>query len=265
MPARRRGRGTIGAVIELTAPGATARIDPGAGGRVASLVIDGFEVLVGPADHPMLWGSFPMVPFAGRVRRGRFAFEGLEHRLECNLPPHAIHGTGYVRPWRVTGDASLEIDLGEGWPFPGVARQSFSLDATGLTCTLEVHATEAAFPATAGWHPWFRKPSTWVLPACHQVEVDDEMIPTGRLVTPNRSDGEWDDCVTNLAAPVTVRFAGGPTIAVVSSCAWWVLYDRQDAGRCVEPQTGPPDGLTLLPFVVRPGEPLVATMAIAWG
>jgi aldose 1-epimerase len=252
-------------VIELAAPGASALVDPEVGGRLASLVVDGVEVLVDRQENPMLWGCFPMVPFAGRVRRGRFTFEGVEHQLDCNLPPHAIHGTGYTRPWSRTGEAELEIDLGDGWPFPGVARQSFALDDAALTCTLEVHATEVPFPATAGWHPWFRKPSTWALPALHQLEVDDEMMPTGRLVAPMRADGEWDDCVTNLAAPVTVTFPDGPTLAIVSSCAWRVLYDHQAFGRCVEPQTGPPNGLELLPFVVRPGQPLVATMTIAWG
>jgi aldose 1-epimerase len=252
-------------VIELSAPGVTATVDPAAGGRLASLCIDGFEVLVDRGDHPMLWGSFPMVPWAGRVRRGRFRFEGVDHQLECDLPPHAIHGTCYRRPWQQLGPAALEIDLGDGWPFPGTARQHFSLDEASITCTLEVHATEVPFPATAGWHPWFRKPSAWTVPACHRCELDDEGIPTGRLVAPERREGDWDDCVTNLAAPVTITFPGGPTLAVVSPCAWWVLFDRMDHGRCVEPQTGPPDGLTLLPYVVSPGHPLVASMTIAWG
>jgi aldose 1-epimerase len=261
---RPAGRATIAGVIELTAPGARAVIDDVAGGRVASLVVDGVEVLVDRNDNPMLWGIFPMVPFAGRVQYGRFTFDGVEHQLECNMAPHAIHGTGYRQPWRITGDAQLEVDLGPGWPFDGFARQSFTLDAAALGCTLEVHTSGVAFPATAGWHPWFRKPSSWVIPACHQLEMDDEMIPTGRVVAPFRTDGSWDDCVTNLDAPVVVTFPDGPVLAVVSSCAFRVLYDHQDFGRCVEPQTAPPNGLALLPFVVRPGEPLVATMTIAW-
>jgi SAM-dependent methyltransferase len=47
-----------------------------------------------------------MVPWAGRVRRGGFQFEGVEHQLECDLPPHAIHGTCYRRPWQPVGPAA---------------------------------------------------------------------------------------------------------------------------------------------------------------
>jgi aldose 1-epimerase len=206
-----------------------------------------------------------MVPWAGRIRHGRFTFEGVAHELECNLPPHAIHGTCYTRPWEQVRQDTIEIDLGEGWPYPGRARQTFALDEVALTCRMEVQATAVPFPATAGWHPWFRAPSTWAVPAAHLAELDGEGIPTGRLVMPDKADGDWDDCLTNLAAPVTVSFPDGPTVAVTSSCAWWVLFDRMAHGRCVEPQSGPPDGLTRLPFVVRPGEPLVVTMTLAWG
>ena len=67
---------------------AAVRIEPALGGRIASLVVDGTELLVtgGPDDHPMLWGSFPMVPWAGRIREGRFRFDGREHSTRHMRP-----------------------------------------------------------------------------------------------------------------------------------------------------------------------------------
>ncbi|HEX9992774.1 MAG TPA: hypothetical protein VGB14_07600, partial [Acidimicrobiales bacterium] len=83
----------------LAAGPAVAVVDPDCGGRIASLTLDGAELLVTEGDEPLDWGCFPMAPWAGRVRRGRFRFDGREHQLTVDLPPHAIHGTTYTRPW----------------------------------------------------------------------------------------------------------------------------------------------------------------------
>lgn len=239
-------------------------VDPASGGRLASLTVGGTEVLVagGPQDPPMMWGAFPMVPWAGRVRHGRFRFAGRSYDLPLGAPPHAIHGTTYQRPWDVEPDGSLVIDLGPDWPFGGHARQRFDLDGAGLTCTIEVHADTRSMPAQAGWHPWFRRPVRLLFAPRSMYERDSEGIPTGRLVPP--PEGPWDDCFTNLLAPPQLSWPDGPTILVTSSCTHWVVFDRMDHGLCVEPQTGPPDGFTLDPHVVEPGEPLVASMTWRW-
>ena len=68
-------------MIERTAPGVVLLLAPEEGGRIAQLTVRGRDLLVpGRAgDHPMLWGSFPMVPWAGRLRHGRFRFAGHDH------------------------------------------------------------------------------------------------------------------------------------------------------------------------------------------
>jgi galactose mutarotase-like enzyme len=96
-------------MIELAAGSATAIISPVDGGRIASLRIDGREVLVtgDSSSNPLHWGSYPMVPYAGRIRRGRFTFAGREHHLPISLAPHAIHGSGFTSRWEVL-DAGLD-------------------------------------------------------------------------------------------------------------------------------------------------------------
>src|SRR5438270_2243910 len=109
--------------VELAAGPARVTLDPERGGRVSSLRVDGLELLVNAADSPLDWGCFPMAPYAGRIRNGRFRYAGREHRLPLNMPPHAIHGTVYDRPWKVehaeATDAVLVTDLGDPWPWPG--------------------------------------------------------------------------------------------------------------------------------------------------
>ncbi len=157
----RSSAGTSGGeMLELRAGDAVLRIDPDVGGRIASLVVDGNEMLVTEGYGPIEWGCYPMAPFAGRIRDGRFAFRGRSYELARNMPPNAIHGTVFDRAWDVaTHDpdrATLAIDLGAGWPFAGRARQSFALTPDGLEASLVVEADEP-MPAWLGWHPWFRR------------------------------------------------------------------------------------------------------------
>lgn len=246
---------------------AAVRIAPEHGGRIASLVVRGVELLVtgGADDDPMLWGCFPMVPWAGRVRRGRFRFDARGHHLPVNLAPHSIHGTGFTSVWRREADDTLIHTFPGDWPFGGHAAQRFELDDDGLTCHLEVHAGRHAMPAVAGWHPWFRRPVALSFAAGRMYRRDDEGIPDGELVAV--PPGPWDDCFTDVVSPPQLTWPTGPIVSITSSCDHWVVYDQPAHALCVEPQTGPPDEFNLLGVrgtLVRPGEPLRAWMRLSW-
>lgn len=249
-------------MIRLASPSASATVDPDAGGRITSLVVEGHELLVDAGDDPLMWGCYPMVPFAGRLGDGRFRFESVEHQLPATMGPHAIHGYGYVSPWTVEPDGSLMIAFGDPWPLGGWARQRFVLEQRRLTCTIEVGNDERPMPAQAGWHPWYRRPVSVELVARSRYVRDDRHLPTGELTEPG--EGPFDDCFVGVRQPVVLAFDGGPRVEVTSTCDHWVLYDRPEHAVCVEPQSGPPDGFRLRPEVVRPGAPLVSTMTLRW-
>ncbi len=65
------------AIVTLTSARAAVTVDLVAGGRLASLTVDGDELLYfgDPGTGPMGWGCYPMAPFAGRVRYGALGFE----------------------------------------------------------------------------------------------------------------------------------------------------------------------------------------------
>jgi len=171
-------------VIVLTTVDATARLDPQAGGRLASLVVGDAERLVtgSKQDDPMVWGCYPMAPWAGRLRRGRLHFEGRTYPLPIDAEPHAIHGTVYRRAWVVDEEGSMATGLGADWPFAGHARQRITLEPGRLRCRLEVHA-DTPMPATIGYHPWFAAPveldvDHWVLSTPdHAVCVEPQTGP----------------------------------------------------------------------------------------
>jgi aldose 1-epimerase len=258
--------------VELTAGAARVVVDSERGGRLASFVVDGLELLVGAGDSALDWGCYPMAPFAGRVRNGRFKYKGREHQLERNLPPHAIHGTVFDQPWKVehadVTDAVLVADLGERWPFPGRVVHRIRLGDDALELRLEVWAEDEPFPASCGWHPWWRRRLSRGEPLALDLEAgavwvrDEEGIPSGDLEPP--PPGPWDDCFTDLAGPPVLRWEGAVELTVDSSCMDVVVFDEPSHAVCVEPQTGPPDALRLTPVLVEPGLPLVAEATFGW-
>lgn len=255
-------------MIELAAGAAQAALDPEAGGRLASLTVDGLDLLVERRDEPLAWGCYPMAPWAGRLRFGRLSFGGEEHVFPATLGPHAIHGTTWSSHWEEAGPDELRIELGPPWPFGGEVRHRARLEPDALHLRLEVHADQRPMPASCGWHPWFRRrlgrgePAELEFQARSMYERDEDGIPTGRLVTP--PPGPWDDCFTDVERPPRLVWAGGLEVVVESACDHWVVYTEPDHAICVEPQTGPPDDLNQRPFVVEPGRPLVAEATVRW-
>ena len=208
-----------------------------------------------------------MAPWAGRIRRGRFAFAGREHQLPLGMPPHAIHGVAYDRPWRVVGSDQIEIDLDGRWPFRGRVTQRFAVTDGGLDIEMTIEADEP-MPATIGWHPWFRRslepggePVTLTLDAAEMLVRDDEGIPSGERIAP--PPGPWDDAFTGLRTNPVLAWPG-LRLELASSCPWWVVYTFPEHAVCVEPQSGPPDAANSGSQAVGPGAPMTHTMAWRW-
>ncbi|WP_230423315.1 aldose 1-epimerase [Streptomyces radicis] len=258
--------------VRLRAAGTELTLRPDEGGRISSLVIGGTEVL----RQGERYGSFVMAPWCGRMRDGRFRNGGTIHQMPLAGAPHAIHGTVRRRPWRTVGvrptSAALICELTDPWPWPGRVTQLVELDEDGggVTLTLGVETLGASFPAQAGWHPWFLRRLTPDGPgvaldftADAQLERGDDHLPTGRRVEPR--PGPWDDCFHMAdGVSVTLTWPGQLELSVTSRTPWAVIYDETAEAVCVEPQSGPPDGLNTHPRLVTELEPLEITTRWAW-
>jgi aldose 1-epimerase len=258
-----------GPLLTLSHGAMSVDVAPQAGGRIAQIRVDGVEQLAGFSDDndaTIGWGSYPMVPWAGRVRRGEFAFEGTSHRLPANLGVHAIHGVGFALPWLVDSQSTHHVELSlalpedERWPFGGIARQRIELEARGLRMTLSATAGERAMPAELGWHPWFLKPDRIEFAPTAWYPHDEDGMATHPLAPP--PPGPWDDCFMN-DAPVVLHL-GAQRVTLTSDCAHWVVFDMPERTTCVEPQSGPPDAFNLEPRVLAPGQTLERWFRLAW-
>lgn len=254
---------------QLSAGGAELTIDQENGCRISSLRVDGIELLrQGP--H---FGAFPMVPWCGRTADGRFRDGGIVHQLPVSHPPHAIHGLGRDIAWqrgRLTDtEAAFVFDLADPWPWPGRVTQTFELTADALTLAMGVETYGDSFPAQAGWHPWFRRnlgtgedvrldfAPEW------QEERGADHLPTGHRIDPK--PGPWDDCFgMPNGVDVTLTWPGALELKVTSRDEWVVVYDEEAEAVCVEPQSGPPNGLNTHPRLVTPVDPLEISTTWTW-
>jgi aldose 1-epimerase len=156
--------------LTLTRGAAHCDILPQVGGSIGSWSVGGQEMLrtanaSGIASRdPYATAGFPLVPYSNRIAQGRFEWRGKSFALAQNFPPepHAIHGVGFERPWRVQ---TLDRDSAvlrlthlpdAAWPWAFEARQRITLTDDLLilefdAVNLESHAVPLAF----GHHPYF--------------------------------------------------------------------------------------------------------------
>lgn len=258
--------------VTLRAADAVLVVDPARGARLSSLRIGGVEVL----RQGEKFGVFVMAPWCGRTDQGRFRSGGELYQLPVNSGPHAIHGTVRNAKWRTVRhderSATFDHDLTDPWPWEGRVTQIVELaeDGRSLTLTLGVESADETFPAQAGWHPWFLRnlgrggedvrvdfDPEW------QEERGADHLPTGKRIAPQ--PGPWDDCFgMPQGVDVTLTWPGELELKVASRAEWAVIYDEQPAAVCVEPQTGPPNGLNTRPRLVTAIDPLQVSATFSW-
>lgn len=263
-------------MLDLHAGPSTLSIDLAAGGRLASLRIHELELFEQRTlkNHPFGWGSYPMVPWAGRLRGGSFTFDGISYNVPANMDAHAIHGTCFDAPWEhLSGSddwAMIGRRLDSVWPFGGSVTQLIHLGPDSLTQTMTLVAGDRDMPAVIGWHPWFRRRLArgsaleLVVDMKHarQWLRDDDYIPSGKSAAPGPRP--WDDCFDGVSG-ARLQWPGALRIDMVHDCENTVIFDPPHA-ICVEPQSGRPDEFNLDPDACRlaAGDVLERTVTWRW-
>jgi aldose 1-epimerase len=245
----------------LTQNNLSVVIDSADGARITSLTVDESEILVARNENPYNWGLYPMVPYAGRVRQATFVFQGKTHALPVVTNGHALHGTVMHQQWTVTEAtdtaALFDTSLGESWPFQGNCTHRIALLPDRLRCELSVTAKED-MPVQIGWHPWFYQ-GTAHTDFNAMLKRDNDGIATSERISP--ATEKVDDCFLEPNAWPRV-VVGDTTLEIASDCPYWVRYDAPSGDVCIEPQSGPPNGINDVPLVLTAGETFTRWMEI---
>lgn len=238
------------------------------GSRVTSMCIGGDEILVGRGSDPLLWGCYPMVPWAGRLGGASFDCDGRTIDVEANEGPHAIHGLGVAARWERLDHHVRRLDLSGAWPLGGFATTTVDVGASSIDLRLDLTATFTSFPAVLGWHPCFvtrlnDAPAELDFRAEAMWARGPDGLPSGELVAP--SPGPWDDCFDRVDSPVGLSWGSARRIRLEASTTTWVVFDERRDALCVEPQDAPPDAHHLgRATVIGPGETSSLSFSLTW-
>jgi aldose 1-epimerase len=253
-------------VIEFRAGRFAADLVPEIGGSLATFRLDGIDLMrpLSDADRAasnvLGTASFPMVPYANRIAGNAFEFRGRRYAFAMNNPPeiYNVHGTGWLRPWTVTGSSATEAELslevlepGEAYSYR--ATQRYALDADGLSVTMTItNAGAEAMPFGFGHHPWMdRDPDVTVQFHARTFHLTEPEVVIGERIslppelafdTPRGLPARWRcSDYGGWDRTATVRFPSrdaGLTISADPAFNHLMFYaDPRLPVFCLEPQT----------------------------
>ena len=133
-----------------------------------------------------------LAPWPNRMRDGEWEFEGEMLSAPCNDDlGNALHGLVAQRRFDIVDhqadSITLERMLGGDpvYPFAVRVRVTYAVDECGLTCTFgAINESAKRVPFAIGTHPFFpfEDDCTITINAANAFEVDERLIPTGRLL-----------------------------------------------------------------------------------
>ena len=197
-----------------------------------------------PLDTVRSAACYPLVPYSNRIRDARLAFDGRTYVLARNFGehPHAIHGVGWQRPWKVLerdpDQLQLELvhaDPDDAWPWPFRAVQTLAIRPNALHATLTIESlADEPFPFGLGWHPFFPKSAeTRLRFVADSVWLNDAtQIPRERVAIPPHWRFERERALGDLALDQVFNGWTGSAVLVQPEARVEVVADRA-CGRLV--------------------------------
>jgi aldose 1-epimerase len=173
-------------------------------------VVAGFES-VEDAQNNITNGfkSAKLSPFVCRMREGKYVWEDDHFQVKkFFLANHAIHGILYDAVYEIQhSEANMDQAKVElwyqypgnipGYPFPFLIQVDWTLTKGNQlsVATSVTNASPSNIPLSDGWHPYFNLGTsvddcTLRFSSKKQLEFDEDLLPTGKLIDDNRfADG----------------------------------------------------------------------------
>lgn len=245
-----------------------AAIYPEYGAALTALTCEGQELLRTPEDmgewrkSPYLYGNPLLLP-PNRTRDGVFTFRGNTYTLPVNEPDkkNHIHGLLFDAPFSVTerwenGLCCSYQNCGERYPFHFTVSFCYQISTSGLKVDLSLkNDGNTAMPLVLGFHTTFSEPQSFAVPIKERWERDERLLPTGRLLPLSTEEAAIKTGCSYHGIPLTGCFTSDGHTAKIGDFLMetseefdqWVLYNGggKDGYLCVEPQTGPVNGLNI--------------------
>lgn len=208
-----------------------------------------------------------------RTRNGEFSFEGKDYTLPITEAArnNNLHGDMHKSPFTVTekteNSISAVFDNHGVFPFAFRAEVNITADPKGITETITITNTgDGSMPLVFGTHNVFKENGSFTVPIDKCREVDEQAIPTGKLLELTEEQQSFVNGTYKGGTKVDTFFTGLGQTATIGDLkltvsdnfnSWIVWNGNSDQGFvAIEPQQGAPnalnsgDGLMIL----KPGE-----------
>ena len=246
-------------LIALKRNGVLCTLDPDLGGSLLSLSVDSFELLRPAPSEPrdVLDGAcFPLVPFANRIADGTMNFRGRRVVLPADpaAAPHAHHGHGWRRRWRLVQvtEETAELEYRhtpDEWPWAYVTTQRVALVDGGARIDLSItNLSDEHMPAGLGLHPYFvRHEDDTIETRARTIVSSRDGIPTGEApVVPGERPVAAVEGMDNLlldgSGRARLRLGGVRCDLIASGAVGFHVYVPEGENFfCVEPVSHPPN------------------------
>ena len=247
---------------------------PSIGAAIARYTWRGIDVLRRAPDAAIAdqsvrqMGSYSLVPYSNRIGNAVLTVGGRNYALKPNFPPepHAIHGFGWQRGWRLdrltgsTASLSLAHEGDDTWPFACNSQQSIQLVDDALLLNLSVTNRDArTMPAGLGFHTFFPLTEDTQLQTIWEGvwQTDANRLPTRWQARNSTIDfSRWrsvlgwrvDNCFTGWTGNAGLEYVDHRVdIAASEECRNLVAYAPADERRFIalEPVTNINNGFAL--------------------
>ncbi len=229
------------------------------GAYVKSLLLNGKKVLKPSHDGKDTHGGMAMMlPFANRIRNGRYTWNGNKYELPKNSGNHSIHGLTRDVEWNVAhrGESTVSLSYSlntESYPVPLFLKVGYELDEACFRVSIDAknEGSEVA-PFMAGMHPYFNFEGEWALESQRsllKLNYENQYFPDGSFdpIMPGgigSLTGKTYDTTFIAGNPVTFVSKGSRVRIDSEDMPYLVVYNGEySEGRSVaiEPMTGAPD------------------------
>lgn len=189
------------------------KISPKKGNNLYCFRVDSYEIVHHDTRFSLssyYTGNPILFPFPNRVRNCRYAFDGKWYWQNKHGIPIFLHSLVFDEAWEsdepvITEDSvSLRTwitvherhPIYEAYPFAHTLYVDFSVTKSGFEIRYMVHNEGAErLPYGISFHTFFKKlcgddGSFISVPANHMMELDEALLPTGKLLD---VEGEWFD------------------------------------------------------------------------
>ncbi|BCU70863.1 aldose 1-epimerase [Stygiolobus caldivivus] len=217
------------------------------GAYLYHLTLNGKPVLLEGKERQTRGGMALLIPYANRVKGGKYVWKGKEYSLPLNSEGNAIHGLVMDKVWDVKRVRENEVELSlvlnsEGYPTILQIVVEYKINSHSFLVNLGItNIGKSDAPLTVGFHPYFIVKGEWsLMPNKARKCISQDKIPTGEMQDDEIINKQYDDCFYLPEENITLSSSYSTIRIRKKNLDYIQLYTVQGAV-AVEPMSGAPD------------------------